>query len=209
MAACFANGNKVMLKQLQAAQLVADTALIVKILESSGDPRFKAEDLLDLSTAYDNDDSVGFTVAMRRLAGDETAGTDDDELREFHGTLVDFDPVTRRFKKMQTQEEEHRAYQMNVNAVNCWRRTEVLTYLAVPSLVPQIHKPEHSAWHEAVCIGTSQMTKNAETWEACHQHNLVHYNIANAMADAVQGMVSKDFAGFVNWDGQGMNMGTN
>lgn len=83
MAACFANGNKQLFRQMQAAQMTNDAALILKILESSKDDRFKENDLMDLRSAYDEDDKQGFCAALRRLAGDENAGSPGDAMEEF------------------------------------------------------------------------------------------------------------------------------
>mmetsp|Transcript_157896 Transcript_157896/g.294535 ORF Transcript_157896/g.294535 Transcript_157896/m.294535 type:complete len:247 (+) Transcript_157896:54-794(+) len=195
-AASLANGNKMMLKQLRSAQSVGDAGSVLKILEYAKDERFDPEDLDALRNAYETDDLIGFQISLRRLAGDHTAGTQEDAMKEYQGSLVEFDPMTRQYKPMKTSEEAHKGYTHPMYFVNCWRRTEARPWIITPSLVPIQSKPDHEDWHETRTICVNQMLKDAPDWEAQHRCNVVHTNIANALADLCQSQMNTKFSGF-------------
>merc|ERR1719171_272639 len=77
------SGDEEVLDKLRTSLLRSDVGGMVKTLEDF--KHHDEEDLRYLRESFDKQDKIGISNALRRMAGDRSAGTSEDEFKEFIG----------------------------------------------------------------------------------------------------------------------------
>eukprot|EP00747_Dinoflagellata_sp_TGD_P195591 gnl/TRDRNA2_/TRDRNA2_64509_c0_seq1.p1 gnl/TRDRNA2_/TRDRNA2_64509_c0~~gnl/TRDRNA2_/TRDRNA2_64509_c0_seq1.p1 ORF type:complete len:244 (-),score=54.51 gnl/TRDRNA2_/TRDRNA2_64509_c0_seq1:104-835(-) len=189
-----AKGDKELLKKLRAAILRQDFGDLVKNLQDSDVPNKEIVD--KLAQAHKTKDSLGVRDALRRLAGDDLAGTQQDEFKEVPmGVYVQRNNISGQIEPLFTPasnallpEMMQNAYEMNhpLRPNGCWKHQSGGSFVVRPMIIP---KPE-STYNRAQVYGVTQQRPSASEWEKAMKISPVLLNIMNGLGDA--GMTQVD-----------------
>jgi len=190
MLTILADGNEEVLEKLRYSLLRSDLGGLVKTLE---DAKIHDEDDLQfLRKSYEDDDKIAISHALRRLTGDRSAGTANDEFKAFDGK-----GFVRRDEDGQLERLPFIEEQMSANTIFditcCWKSAKGhnTTHVVAPSIMPKQVKDTR----------TYTVMNNGEEWEneidSIHSINIVEMNIANATGDMLTGIVNPNSGSLV------------
>lgn len=191
-------GNKEALKKLRAAILRQDFGDVVDILENLGE--HDPEDLTALRDGYKRKDSLALRDALRRLSGDDRAGTQTDEFKEVPmGVYVQRNNSTGQIEPLFTPSNSVLPEQMMVGAetggplqpLGVWKHQAGTSFIVQPAIIP---KPE-STYTRAQTYAVTQNRPSASSWEKAMQISPVPLNVMNGLSDRLQLEVDPYFVG--------------
>lgn len=165
-------GDQACLKKLRLGLLREDLGSIVKALVDLG--KHKEEDILFLQKAFQEDEQIAVTHALRRLAGDPEAGLENDEFKAFDGKGFVRRDVDGNLQRMPFSEE---AIKVNWTDQlgNGWK-----SHQSAGIIVPPKEAGEYEVY--AVC-------QLREDWEVADTLICVPLaNISNAHGDLALGL---------------------
>jgi hypothetical protein len=190
MLATLSHGNEECLEKLRIALLRSDLGSMVKALEDLSEEPHNEKDLQFLRKAYEADDQLAISHALRRLAGDEQAGLDNDEYKEFDGkgyVRRDHEGTLERMPFLEEQASATNMYEL----CNCYKsvRHHNSSHIQLPAIMP---KNEFGA-------RTFTVMSTGEEWdvEGKYAFSFIEANIANANGDLLTGVVDPESGSLV------------
>lgn len=187
MLVMLSSGDDDVLDKLRTSLLRSDVGGMVKTLEE-----FKHHDEVDLRylrESFDKQDKIGISNALRRMAGDRSAGTTEDEFKDFVGKGY-VRQGENGYERMPFIEEAHSARSI-YEIGNCWKaaRNHNSTLIVTPTLMPRQQKQTETY----VCVNMGA----EHDWEQLHGFNIIEANIANANGDLLTGIVNPESGSLV------------